>query len=56
MLTQPKKWPRYIVLAIVAWFVVQNPASAAHLANHAGELISQGADALGRFASALHTG
>lgn len=56
MLTQPKKWPKYLVLAVVIVFVVKNPASAAHMVNHAGGLISQGANALGRFASALHTG
>jgi len=55
MLTQPKKWPKYLVLAMFVWFVFKNPTSAAHLVNNAGGLISQGANALGRFASALHT-
>ena len=56
MLTQTKKWPRYIVLAIVVVFVFKNPTSAAHLVNRASGAISQGANALGRFAGALHTG
>jgi len=56
MLTQPKKWPKYLVLAVVVVFVFKNPASAAHLVNHASGMVSQGASALGRFASALHTG
>lgn len=56
MLTQPKKWPKYIALAIVAVFVFKSPDSAAHLVNHAGGLIGQGATAFSRFVSSLHTG
>jgi hypothetical protein len=56
MFPQPKKWPRYVVGAIVVVFVVKNPAAAAQLVNHLGGLISQGATALSQFASALHVG
>ncbi|MDL4777593.1 hypothetical protein [Actinomadura xylanilytica] len=54
MYPQPKKWPRYLVGAIVVLFVFKNPTAAAHLVSNLGALISQGADALSEFASALH--
>lgn len=53
-MTQPRKWGRYVLLAIVAVFVFKSPAQAAHMADGAWSLISQGADAVSRFASALH--
>lgn len=56
MFPQPKKWPRYLVGAIVVVFVFKNPAAAAHLVNHLSGLVSQGSAALSRFASALHVG
>jgi hypothetical protein len=56
MFPQPKKWPRYVVGAIVVVFVFKNPAAAAHLVNQLSGLVSQGANALSRFASALHLG
>lgn len=56
MFPQPKKWPRYVVGAIVVVFVFKNPTAAAHMANNLVGLISQGAAALGKFASALHAG
>jgi hypothetical protein len=56
MIMQPKKWPRYVVAAIVVIFVFKNPTTAAHMANNLSGLISQGAAALSRFASALHLG
>jgi polysaccharide deacetylase 2 family uncharacterized protein YibQ len=54
MFPQPKKWPQYVACAIAVIFVFKNPTAAAHLANHLGGLVSQGADALSKFASALH--
>jgi hypothetical protein len=56
MFPQPKKWPRYVAGAIVVIFVFKNPTAAAHLVDHLGGLVSQGATALSRFASALHLG
>jgi hypothetical protein len=56
MFPQPKKWPQYVAGAVVAIFVVKNPESAAHLTNHLGGLVSQGADALSTFAAALNLG
>ena len=56
MFPQPKKWPRYVAGAVIAVFVFKNPDTAAHLVNQLGGLISQGATALSRFASALHVG
>ena len=41
MFPQPKKWPRYVVGAIVAVFVFKNPATAAQLVNRLGVLVSQ---------------
>jgi hypothetical protein len=52
--TQPRKFGRYIFLAVFALFVFKNPVAAAHLCSHAGQLLSQGADAISKFASAIH--
>lgn len=52
--TQPRKFGRYLVAAVFALFVFKNPVAAAHLCSHAGALISQGADAISKFASALN--
>ncbi len=54
MFPKARKWPTYVVGAIVVIFVFKNPEAAAGLVNHAGALLSQGANAVGRFASALH--
>ena len=54
MFPQPKKWPQYVACAITLIFVVKNPTAAAHLTNHLGGLVSQGADALSTFATALN--
>ena len=54
MFPQPKKWPRYVVGAIVLVFVVNEPVTAAHIAGHLTGLLSRGADALSQFATALH--
>jgi hypothetical protein len=54
MFPQPKKWPKYLGLAIVAIFVFKNPIAAAHMATHLAGVVSQGASALSKFASALH--
>lgn len=56
MIMQPKRWPRYVAAAVVLVFVFKNPTAAAHMANGLSGLISQGAAALARFASALHVG
>ena len=56
MFPQPKKWPRYVAGTVVVVFVFKNPTAAAHMVNNLGGLISQGAAALSRFASALHLG
>ncbi|MEV5747161.1 hypothetical protein AB0L00_05030 [Actinoallomurus sp. NPDC052308] len=56
MFSQPRKWPRYVLGAIVIVFVFKNPTAAAHMVNNLGGLISQGATALSQFASALHLG
>ncbi len=51
---QPKKWGRWVVLAIVLVFIFKNPTQAAGMANQAQHLVSQGADAISRFVSGLH--
>ena len=51
---RPRRWPGVVFAVVVVIFVVKNPAAAAHLINHAGGLLSQGANAPSRFASALH--
>lgn len=51
---QPKHWGRWAFLAIVVLFVFKNPTAAAQMANHAAGALSQGADALSKFTSALH--
>jgi len=56
MFPKVRKWPSYVVGAIVLIFVFKNPQAAAGVVNHAGSLLSQGANAVGRFASALHLG
>jgi hypothetical protein len=53
MLPQPRKFGRYVVLVVFALFVFKNPTAAAHLVHQAGGLLSQGADALSKFAGAL---
>jgi hypothetical protein len=53
MFPQPKKYGRYILLAVFALFAFKNPTAAAHLVHTAGGLLSQGADALSKFAGAM---
>jgi hypothetical protein len=51
--TQPRKLGRYVVAAVFALFVFKNPVAAAHLCSTGGALLSQGADAISKFAEAL---
>ena len=50
---QPRRWGRWVVLAIAVVFVVKNPDQAAHMAHSAWSLIGQAADSFSRFASGL---
>lgn len=54
MLMQPRRWGRWVLLAIVAVFVFKSPDQAAHVADGAWSLISHAADAVSRFASGLN--
>lgn len=53
MFPQPKKYGRYIVLAVIVIFIWKNPVAAAHATQQGGALLSQAADALSKFAGAL---
>jgi hypothetical protein len=53
MFPQPKKFGRYIVLAVIVLFIFKDPTGAAHLAHQGVGLISQGADAAGKFVSSF---
>jgi hypothetical protein len=53
MFPQPRKFGRYVVLAVFALFVFKNSTAAAHLVHTAGGLLSRGADALSKFAGAV---
>jgi hypothetical protein len=53
MLVQPKKYGRYIALAIAVVFIYKNPVEAAHIAKWAGTVISGGANSLTRFTQAF---
>ena len=53
MFPQPKKYGRYVVLAIFVLFAYKNPTTAAQLVNQAGGVLMTAADAAGKFVSAL---
>jgi hypothetical protein len=50
---QPRRWGRWVLLAIVVVFIFKNPGQAAHMAHSAWSLIGQAADSVSRFASGL---
>ncbi|MBC6461468.1 hypothetical protein [Actinomadura sp. HBU206391] len=53
MFPQPKKYGRYVVLAIALLFTFKNPEAAAQMVTNGGDLLMQAADAAGKFANAL---
>lgn len=55
MFPQPKKYGRYIALAVFALFAYKNPEAAAHLVQQAGAILMQITDQLGKFAAAFQS-
>ena len=55
MLPQPKKYGRYVVLAIALIFTFKNPEAASHVVHNGTGLLMQAADAAGKFANALQS-
>ncbi|GAA3961969.1 hypothetical protein GCM10023085_50530 [Actinomadura viridis] len=53
MFPQPKKYGRYVALAIFLLFAYKNPTAAAHMVEQAGGVLVNMADAAGKFAAAL---
>ncbi|XVQ10917.1 hypothetical protein ACQP1W_51925 [Spirillospora sp. CA-255316] len=53
MFPQPKKYGRYVALAIFVLFAYKNPTAAAHLVEQAGGVLMTAADAAGKFVTAL---
>jgi hypothetical protein len=53
MFPQPKKYGRYVVLAVFVLFAYRNPEGAAALVQHGAALLGGGADALTKFADAF---
>lgn len=51
---QPRKWGRWVLLAIAAVFLFKNPTQAAHMADGLWGLVTHGASALAAFAAGLH--
>lgn len=52
---QPKKYGRYVVLAIAILFAFKNPEAAAHIVRNGSDLLMQAADAAGEFTDALQS-
>lgn len=55
MFPQPKKYGRYVALAVFLIFAYKNPQAAADLVKHVGVLVMGAADAVGKFAAALQS-
>jgi hypothetical protein len=53
MFPQPKKFGRYIVLAVIVVFIFKDPSGAAHLAHQGAGLVTQFATAAGQFVSSF---
>ena len=48
MVTQPRSLGSYLVLTVLVLFAIKNPEAAAHLANMAGALVYQAAEAFSK--------
>ena len=55
MFPQPKKYGRYVAIAVFVLFAYKNPQAAAHLVQQAGAILMQIADQLGKFAAAFQS-
>jgi hypothetical protein len=53
MFPQPRRFGRYLILAVLVLFAIKNPEGAAHLARIGGGLVYQAAGALSKIAEAL---
>lgn len=53
MFPQPRRYGWYLVLVVLALFVIKNPDAAGHLARQCGGLLSAAAGALSKLAGSI---
>lgn len=55
MFPQPKKYGRYVALAVFLLFAYKNPQAAADLTQQAGDFVMKVVDQAGRYITALQS-